>query len=385
LYRKLLEKIQLPILMLDESGRIVFANRGARLFTGYSPQELQDTLFKDLCASYERNRYIFSVFSRIRELTELEMDLRIKSGKCLMTSILFSPFEHNDRQYLIMVLRDVTNRRIQENQLRETKERYRLLLEERNRLELQLARSSKLACMGELSAGIAHEINNPLGIILGFAQDVLDELPEESPVYESIKIIEKETKRCVDVVRKLLDLSRLRPPQVSEIRVPLLVEETVTLLLQKFKKNNIQWNIDADRNLPPIQLDPVQIQQVLLNVMINAVQSMPMGGVLSVLVREVTVFHMDREKSFLQITVSDTGQGIPEDLIGRVFDPFFSTKGSKGTGLGLAVCQRIVEDHFGKIEIESTEGIGTTCFIRLPYRTGMPEESSDYASSYPGR
>ncbi|MGD9974994.1 MAG: nitrogen regulation protein NR(II) [Desulfatirhabdiaceae bacterium] len=367
LYKKLIEKIALPVLILDETGRIMFANRGAKTFTGYSTSELQEIFFRDLCASYEQNRYIFSYLSKIHELTELEIDLRIKSGQCLMTSIIFSPFEHHDTPCLLLVLRDVTNRRIQENQLRETKERYRRLLDERNRLEVQLARSAKLACMGELSAGIAHEINNPLGIILGFAQDILDDISEDSPIYESVKIIEKETTRCVDVVKNLLDLSRLKQPQISDVDISLLVADTIALLNQKFRKNNIQQKIDFEKNLPFIRVDPLQIQQALLNVMINAVQSMPLGGVLSVQIRMVNVFHLEREKSFIQITIADTGQGIPEDVLSRIFDPFFSTKGSKGTGLGLAVCQRIIEDHSGKIEIESTEGIGTTCFIRLPY------------------
>jgi PAS domain S-box-containing protein len=367
LYKRLIEKNALPILILDENGRIMFANRGAKTFTGYSTSELQEIFFRDLCASYEQNRYIFSYLSKIHELTELEIDLRIKSGQCLMTSIIFSPFEHHDTPCLLLVLRDVTNRRIQENQLRETKERYRRLLDERNRLEVQLARSAKLACMGELSAGIAHEINNPLGIILGFAQDVLDDISEDNPIFESVKIIEKETTRCVDVVKNLLDLSRLKQPQISDVDIPLLVADTIALLNQKFRKNNIQQQIDFEKNLPSIRVDPLQIQQALLNVMINAVQSMPLGGILSVQIRMVNVFHLEREKSFIQITIADTGQGIPEDVLSRIFDPFFSTKGSKGTGLGLAVCQRIIEDHSGKIEIESTEGIGTTCFIRLPY------------------
>jgi PAS domain S-box-containing protein len=367
LFKKLIENIALPILILDESGRILFANRGVRTFTGYGPAELQEIFFRELCASYEQNRFIFSYLSQIDDLMELEIDLRIKSGQCLMTSVIFSPFVHNDARLLMLVLRDVTIRRIQENQLRETKERYSNLLEDRNRLEGQLARSAKLACMGELSAGIAHEINNPLGIILGFAQDILDDISADNPAYESVKIIEKETTRCVDVVKKLLDLSRLKPPQITDVDLSNVVEETVSLLIQRLRKNRIQTKLDLEKNLPLIQVDPLQIEQTLLNVMINSIQSMPMGGELSVQIRMVKAVHLNREKAFVQIKIADTGQGIPEDVLSRVFDPFFSTKGSKGTGLGLAVCQRIIEDHFGKMEIESEEGVGTTCFIRLPY------------------
>ena len=134
----------------------------------------------------------------------------------------------------------MTVRRVQEGKIREDEERYRKLLEERNHLEAQFKRSSQLASVGELAAGIAHEINNPLGIILGFAQDLLEEISDSDPGYESLKIIEQETARCGEVVKNLLDFARIKPPQITEVEVIQLLKQSVSLLQPRIKQNKIQ-------------------------------------------------------------------------------------------------------------------------------------------------
>ena len=368
MFKGMMEQVTLPMLIVDGEGLIIFANKALEGFTGYSAGELSHVRLLDLCAPYEQNRYIFSNLAAITETVEFDIDLRRKSGQMFMANITFAPFPCNEMSHLLLFLRDVTSRRIQEGQLRDSEERYRKLLEERNKLEAQLNRSIKLACLGELAAGIAHEINNPLGIILGFAQDILDEISEENPLFESVRIIEQETGRCVGVVKNLLDLARLKPPQITDVNMTQLVEDSIALLMPKIKKNKIQLHRSCDGNLPSMRVDPQQIQQALINVMINSIQAMPYGGKLSISLRLVKGSRPRKENFRLRITLADSGQGIPQEQIGRIFDPFFSTKGSKGTGLGLAVCQRIIEDHCGKVEIESQEGVGTTCTISLPFR-----------------
>jgi PAS domain S-box-containing protein len=356
------------MMVIDREGRIVFANKSSADLLGCNAKELlgREVCLRELCAPYESDRYIFSTLPEIKETTYVDIDLKRKGGRVFMANISFSPFHHRRSSYLLLTLRDVTNRRVEERKTREDEERYRRLLAERNVLQDQLDRSSKLAFMGELAAGIAHEINNPLGIILGFVQDILDDVDEDHPFFESIKIIEHETARCAGVVKDLLDFARLKPAQRTKADILQLVEESLLLLIPQIKKNKVKVQKAYDKGVPYVHIDPHLIQQVLLNVILNAIQSMPYGGELSLGMGIEKGPKSKKGPDWFRLTVTDTGQGIRQRDLGRIFDPFFTTKGSKGTGLGLAVCQRVIDDHRGKIEIESEEGSGTMCRIYLP-------------------
>ncbi|MBI5551400.1 MAG: PAS domain S-box protein [Desulfobacterales bacterium] len=362
MYRILFEKATLPVLIIDAEGRILFANRGFEHLLGYAPGECLDLYLRDFCLPYERDRFIFSNLGKLAETMELDLDLKDKHGQSITANIILSPFERRTRPHLLLIFRDVTGKRTQEGQLRDSEERYRRLLAERDNLEAQLKRSIKLACLGELAAGIAHEVNNPLGIILGFSQDILDEIDQDHPLWESIKIIEQETARCVGVVQNLLELARPNPPQVMEVNLAQLVEDSVGLLLPRIKSNKIHVKYNLDDHPPAMRLDPQMIQQALLNLLINAIQSMPLGGELTLGLGHCA----EPAESMICITITDTGHGIAAEHQSRIFEPFFSTKGSKGTGLGLAISQRIIENHGGRIEITSQEGAGTTCAVLLP-------------------
>jgi PAS domain S-box-containing protein len=364
------EKVSLPLLIINQEAQILFANKGLEDLTFFPRQELIGLNLGQLCAPYERNRYIFSHLAAIKESTEVDIDLRKKGGLSFMANISFSPFFHRGDFFLLLVVRDVTTRRVQEGKIREEEERYHKLLAERNHLENQLNRSNKLASLGELAAGIAHEINNPLGIILGFAQDILEDLPDDSPLVDSLKIIEQETSRTVEVVKNLLDFARLRPPQISDNDLVQLLKDSLALLMPKIKKNKITVRKDLARELPFAIIDPQLIQQVFLNVLINAIQAMPCGGELGLELEMAEEKKSDILHPRLRVTVRDSGQGIAPEHLDRIFDPFFTTKGSKGTGLGLSVCQRILEDHCGRMEVQSRVGRGTTCTILLPTKFG---------------
>lgn len=362
------EGVPLPILILSANGQVVFANKSAGELLQYSADELvaRGISLRDLCAPYESGRFILSSLSTISDTIYVDIDIRRKSGTIIMASTSFSPFVHEKEPHLFVTLRDVTERRLQERRTREDEERYRTLLAEHNRLRAELKQSSKLAFMGELAAGIAHEINNPLGIILGFVQDILEEIPEDHPLSEPVRIIEQETTRCADVVRDLLDFARLKPPQNINVDILELLEDSVFLLAPQIRKNKIKVTRKYVHNIPCIKVDPGLIQQVFLNVLLNAVQSMPGGGKLGL---KITRRKSPRGKNSVQwicVKVSDQGHGIPENIVTKIFDPFFTTKGGKGTGLGLPVCQRIMDDHFGRIEIKSEKERGTTCCLYLP-------------------
>ena len=389
MFDNLAEDVTLPVMIIDRGGQIVFANKSCAEFLGYNLEELlgHANHLRDLCAPYESDRYIFSTLPEIKVTTYIDIDLKRKGGQVFMANISFSPFLYDGSSYLLLTLRDVTNRRVEERKTREDEERYRRLLAERNVLQDQLHRSSKLAFMGELAAGIAHEINNPLGIILGFVQDMLDEIGKDHPFFESIKIIEHETARCAGVVKDLLDFARLKPAQRTKVDILQLVEDSLLLLIPQIKKNKVRVHKSYSKRIPYIHIDPHLIQQVLLNVILNAIQSMPNGGELTLGMGIEKRPKSKKSQDWFRLTVSDTGQGISKKDHSRIFDPFFTTKGSKGTGLGLAVCQRVIDDHRGKIEIKSQEGSGTTCSIYLPMQRGdrLNDDNPFIRSDLPGR
>lgn len=368
MFKTMMEGARLPLMIADSKGRIIFANRCLEDSMGYTRTEFLQGSLRDLCASYEQSRYIFSNLSNIKGPVEVDIDLQKKNGEIFTANVSFASFDYRQALHFLIIVRDVTTRRIQEGKTREDEERYRRLLIERNILQDQLHRSSKVAFMGELAAGIAHEINNPLGIILGFAQDVLEEIPLDDPLIESIKIIEKETARCIDVVKNLLDFARLKPPERIPVDIVELLEGSIALMTPRIKKNKVSIKRDFERRLPLVKVDPQLIQQVFLNVMINAIQAMPDTGVLAFDVGFVHKARLQELSDWIRISISDTGIGISEKVLHRVFDPFFTTRGSKGTGLGLSVCQRIMEDHKGKIEIESRNGSGTICSLYFPIK-----------------
>ncbi|MFH1076231.1 MAG: ATP-binding protein, partial [Pseudomonadota bacterium] len=369
LFKTMIEDVRLPMLIVDSKGRVIFANKWFEKCMGYSRREFLKNNLQDLCAPYEQNRYVFSTLPDIERTTEVDIDLQKKNGEILTANVAFAPFDYRKARHFLIIVRDVTARRIREAKAREDEDLCRRLLVERNMLQDQLHRSSKVAFMGELAAGIAHEINNPLGIILGFVQDILDEIPLKDPLIEPIKIIEKETARCVDVVKNLLDFARLKPPERIPVDIVELLEASIVLMTPRIKKNKVKIKRDFEMEPPSIKVDPQLIQQVFLNVMINAIQAMPDAGVLAFGIGTVNKERLPGPGDWIRISISDTGNGISENALHRVFDPFFTTKGSKGTGLGLSVCQRIMEDHKGKIKIENNQkGAGTICNLYFPIK-----------------
>ncbi len=368
MFKTMMEEALLPLMIADSKGRIIFANRWLEKSIGYTQAEFLQSSLKDLSAPYEQNRYIFSCLPDIKRTTEVDIDLQKKNAEIFMANVSFAPFDYRQALHFLIIVRDVTARRLAEAKTRQAEERYRELLAERNMLQDQLHRCSKIAFMGELAAGIAHEINNPLGIILGFAQDILEEIPLDDPSIESIKIIEKETARCVDVVKNLLDFARLKHPERITVDIVELLEGSIVLMTPGIKKNKVGIKRSFEKKLPLVKLDPQLIQQVFLNVMINAIQAMPDAGVLSFSVDLIYKEQLKKSGDWIRISISDTGKGISQKDLHRVFDPFFTTKGSKGTGLGLSICQRIMEDHRGKIEIESGKEAGTICSLYFPIK-----------------
>jgi two-component system sensor histidine kinase HydH len=232
------------------------------------------------------------------------------------------------------------------------KEQADLILE----IEEQLRRADRLSALGELSAGMAHEIRNPLGSIRGTAEILQDGIEPSDPRYEFTRILIKEVDRLNRVVQNFLDFARPAEKERSAVDVGLLLREVLTLTRLHAQKNGVKIELEVGET-PPVQANPEQIKQAFLNLILNALQAMPDGGTLTLAA--------ETEEDRLRLRLSDTGQGIPQENLERVFNPFFTTR-SNGTGLGLAITHRIIQGHGGRMEVESRVGEGTTFTVILP-------------------
>ena len=245
--------------------------------------------------------------------------------------------------------------------------------EEIEKVNYQLARSEKLASLGELVAGIAHEINNPLGGILMFANLFAEDkrLGEEQRA-DAMTIVH-ETKRCADIVKRLLDFSRTSIPDKRLKSLANIMENTLALVEHHAAVNDVEIIRHYGVNLPDIEVDPTQIEQVFINLLVNACHAMPLGGRLTITMRT------DPQRDLLITSIEDTGQGISEENLGRIFDPFFTTKnqelgGVAGTGLGLSVSYGIIQNHGGHIKVQSVVDQGTVFTVELPVAKWIPAE-----------
>jgi PAS domain S-box-containing protein len=253
--------------------------------------------------------------------------------------------------------------------LRQSEARYRELVQERER---QLIAADRLVSLGELAASLAHEFNNPLGIVLGFAQDLLSETDPSERSYRRLRIIEAETRRCAQLMQDLLNLAS--PPQAYPIPTDLVpvIRHTLELIAGRLRQSKVTTVTEFAPDLPPLQADPQQLEQVLLNLFFNAIEAMPQGGTLMIRAtryREPLSAGPGTEGTPYEevlITITDTGIGIVAQDLPKIFHSFFTTKKQKGMGLGLSICESIMRAHGGRISVESTPGQGTTFFLHLP-------------------
>ncbi len=232
--------------------------------------------------------------------------------------------------------------------------------EEMKGMQAQLVQSAKLASMGELVAGIAHEINNPLGGILMFSSLAAKSPDVPQQVKDNLEVVVSETKRCAKIVRGLLEFSRESIPEKRLDSINRILRQILRLISQQTLFQNIEVQSQYCDDLPDLFVDSDQLQQVFFNMIINAGQAMEEGGVLRL------ATSLDRENNSVLISIADNGSGISEENLSKIFDPFFSTKTKKGFGLGLSISYGIIENHGGKISVQSQLGEGTEFRISLP-------------------
>jgi signal transduction histidine kinase len=229
-----------------------------------------------------------------------------------------------------------------------------------------LKQTEKLAHMGQLSAGIAHELNNPLGVVIMYSNILYDELEEDSPVKEDLKLIVEQAQRCKTIVGGLLNFARKNQVNYLEVNINEMIRISVSSIL---RPENVTMDVKSSMKDPFAELDQEQMVQVISNLIKNGIEAMPAGGILSILLE-------DNDNEVI-IKIKDTGTGIRETDQHKVFEPFFTTKGiGKGTGLGLATAYGVVKMHKGKIKVDSNSNPGNgqtgTCFtIKLPRRNHL--------------
>ena len=245
---------------------------------------------------------------------------------------------------------------------RELEERVREKTNELQRVQGEIIQAEKMSTLGYLSAGMAHEIRNPLNSI-GLYVQLVKGSPDETERLECLAKIEQEIKRIDGILRKLMDAVKRPRFHLRQVSINEVVDSAIELFTSRMEMHRVSLKREYLRIPPPIQADPTELEQIFTNLFVNSIEEMTDGGVLGVV--------LDQDDSTIVIRVSDTGKGIPRENITRVFDPFFTTKNS-GTGLGLSVVLRIVRTYNGRIEVESEEGKGTVFTVYLP----VPEAAS---------
>ncbi|HEY6364460.1 MAG TPA: PAS domain S-box protein [Candidatus Binatia bacterium] len=363
------------IISKDLNGRIMTWNASAEQLFGYREQEVIGQPITLIIPHSHLNEETM-ILQRIRigeRIDHYETVRQAKNGSLLDISLTVSPIRDGLGNIVgaSKIARDITRRKLIEAALRQSQERLRQQAQE---LEQQLIMSGRLVSLGEVTASMAHEFNNPLGIIMGFVEDMLGSTDPADPNYRALQIVDEEAKRCAQIVRDLMEYARPRGTEFCSTSLADVIEKTLQLVENRLYKQKIAVEKAIAPELPRIQADSPQLEQVLVNLYLNAIDAMPEGGKLSV---EARMVQTDGTAQMVVVTVADTGSGIDETDLAKIFQPFFTAKKGRGMGLGLPICQRIVKNHGGRIEVKSQQEVGSTFIIYLPleWRPSTEENS----------
>lgn len=369
--KTILEYTEAGILVIEpEKKKIVEANPAAARMVGLPIGKIRGSICdqfgcwddKKLCPTTAKKEDVFSA----------EQTLRQPDGDSITVLKTVAPIIFNNRKHLLESFVDISKLKQVEDELHQAHDELEIKVEERT-LELkhsqaQLIQAEKVAALATLTAGIAHELNNPMMGMLNFIQYCLKKTTEKNKIFEVLTDAEHETKRCIAIVNNLLTFSRIEKQgeeKYQKVELASLFDRILRLLAYRIEKENISINKKIDENTPEIWIKPNNIQQVFLNITGNALDALKDSQK-----KEIRIDARPRGE-FVCVTVSDTGPGIDPEIHSKIFDPFFTTKPTgKGTGLGLSVSRSIVEAHSGKIRCESEIGKGATFTVLLPIERG---------------
>jgi signal transduction histidine kinase len=233
---------------------------------------------------------------------------------------------------------------------------------ERIRLKEQLSRSEHLSSLGEMVAGISHEIRNPLGIIMSSSELLKKKMSDYDPSNPIPNIIIEESSRLNNIITDFLNFAKPRTPNLASCKIEDIIEKNITFLASQIKEQGYTIDTQYDNNLPEITADSEMLYQAFLNIFINAMQAMPQGGKINV--------QICSNANAVEIFFEDQGEGIAEDILEKIWDPFFTTK-SKGTGLGLGIVKNIIESHGGAVQIRNRSVSGARVTVKIPVEQGV--------------
>lgn len=330
-YRKLVDGIYDAVILIDSETRILSWNRAAQDLFGWSFEEIAEQKIDILYSSSENNPY------DIRNILMGEQIFIKKDDSTFPGAFRNKPLQEGGESGNVIVIRDITGQKEMEN------------------LEKQLLQFDKLATIGQLAAGAAHEINNPIANISLYTQILLKKKLDKS-IKVKLTIIHEEALRAAHIVKGLLEFARQSEPDLNPLDINSEIAKVLSIMNHQFKDIHVKTSFG---DIPRVLADSGQIRQVLMDMITNSIQSMLEKGEIII---KTSLSH-----GYVEISISDNGWGIPQENLGKIFDPFFTTKGpGEGTGLGLSICYGIIQRHNGSIEVESEVGIGTKFTIKLP-------------------
>lgn len=343
---QVLDAIADMVFVKGPKSHIVWVNKAFRDYYGMSNEQLKDLIDSPINEPDYTQQYIKDdahVFNTGKTLDIPSEPVKRHDGEVRFFHTVKSPIFNAEGKVVMTVgvSRDIT---------------------EAKKLREMILQSEKMAAVGQLAAGVAHEINNPLGVILGFAQSAVSRMEKTDPLHMSLHSIEREAQRCKTLVQELLTFSRTGSPAQEKADLNQIVAGSLSLVETRARTNQVQVINKLMTPLPPIQANCNQIQQVIINLANNAIDAMPNGGVISVDTKVV----QEGSRAWVCFTMRDNGSGIPTENMPHIFEPFFTTKPvGKGTGLGLSLVYEIMKKHEGTIEAQSRPGETIFC-VKFP-------------------
>ena len=353
------------VIVTDMQGRVIDANSAMTDLTAYVMDEVVGMQGELFIEEHDRPRFRYEMekLASGESIGLSEHMLVHKGGHKIPVSISLSVVRDpgGEPSGAIIALRDITKRKMAEQETLEANLQLKEALEQLKDSQAQLIESGKLAAVGELVSGVAHEINNPLMAISGYAKLLLEDVGE-GVVHSGLETIQYETNRIIKIVRNLLSFARKHDPEKARISINQCLESILELREYEMSLDNIELVTILDPDLPDTMADFNQLQQVFLNIITNAEQAM-----IEAHGRGRLLIQTQQIDGMISVTFSDDGPGIAPDVLDRIFEPFFTTKDvGQGTGLGLSICYGIIREHAGNICARSTEGVGTTFVVEVP-------------------
>ena len=360
-HKAVLYNLSSGIVIINNDGTIIYANQSALQMLDMELVSLQNKSIKFLFADPKQGeKFLQKLLTENKQLQSEEAFFKTNHRKIFPIGLTTSPFfDLKDRKKhgFIIHFRDISAQ-----------------LEQRRQLE----RMERLAMLGELAAGIAHEIRNPLASIKSAAQVLEESFKADDFRAQLATRIVKAIDRSNDLLTRFFDFTRPRKPVQEFHDVEMLIDGIYLLLAPRFKKKKINFLKNSQPNLPQVFVDPGQIEQVFMNLFLNAIDAMPKGGDLSVTIslvsHDVQEAEQNGDSKSVCVQVQDTGTGIPEENLEKIFNPFFTTK-SSGIGLGLSISNRLMQENGGKIEVQSKKDRGTTFSLYFPVPENEKQDS----------